>query len=109
MDVGFFVYLCSRISTGSYCHLGECGEIWLLATTIKNAKMLTSGHLSCCPPHINVFVFAPHFCGAFLLPEGAAHPIQKNRIKSGQGAPKRRTIRKNRLNSGQPRAVTTKY
>ena len=22
----------------------KCGEIWLLATTIKNAKMLTSGH-----------------------------------------------------------------
>ena len=23
----------------------KCGEIWLLATTLKNAKMLTSGHL----------------------------------------------------------------
>lgn len=33
----------------------KCGEIWLLATTIKNAKMLIrrSGGLI----HINVFVF----------------------------------------------------
>ena len=30
----------------TFDHVSKCGEIWLLATTIKNAKMLTSRHLS---------------------------------------------------------------
>ena len=34
------------IFAAKYGSVRECGEIWLLATTLKNAKMLTSGHLS---------------------------------------------------------------
>ena len=30
----------------TFDNVSKCGEIWLLATTIKNAKMLTSRHLS---------------------------------------------------------------
>ena len=37
---------------------GKCGEICLLATTLKNAKLIS---MFC------VFVTAPHFCGAFVL------------------------------------------
>ena len=45
-----FVYLCAPKS--------ECGQIWLLATTQKNAKMLTEGH-RCHGDrfHINVLCF----------------------------------------------------
>ena len=49
----------------------KCGEIWLLATTLKNAKMLTTGHLAMVTAFISmfcVFVTAPHSCGAYFLP-----------------------------------------
>ena len=34
-----------------------CGEIWLLATTLKNAKMLTSGHLGF-DRRVSIFCFS---------------------------------------------------
>ena len=48
----------------------KCGEIWLLATTLKNAKMLTTGHLAMVTAFISmfcVFVTAPHSCGAYFF------------------------------------------
>lgn len=40
---GISDFLC--IFAAKYGFVRECGEIWLLATTLKNAKMLSSGHL----------------------------------------------------------------
>jgi hypothetical protein len=54
-----------------------CGEIWLLATTLKNAKMLIQVGLGSGLFHINVlcFVTAPHDVGLFLCPK---NEIYKN-------------------------------
>jgi hypothetical protein len=61
LHIKIFIYLCSP--------KGKCGEIWLLATTLKNAKMLTPVGL-CSDLTIAmfcVFMTAPHSFGAFLL------------------------------------------
>ena len=48
-----------------------CGEIWLLATTLKNAKMLTQVGLNTGLFHINVLCFCDGsaLCGAFCCSE----------------------------------------
>ena len=69
LDFRFFDYLC-RPKTKS-------GEIWLLATTLKNAKMLTTGHQAMVTAFISmfcVFVTAPHLCGAYFLFPGPELP-----------------------------------
>ena len=63
LQIRIFNYLCRP--------KWKCGEIWLLATTLKNAKMLTER--SSCPvtdiiSMFCVFVTAPHSCGAFFMP-----------------------------------------
>ena len=49
----------------------KCGEIWLLATTLKNAKMLTimviEAMMTAFISMFCVFVTAPHLCGAFVF------------------------------------------
>ena len=49
----------------------KCGEIWLLATTLKNAKMLTTmvieAMMTAFISRFCVFVTAPHFCGAYFF------------------------------------------
>ena len=40
----FLCIFAAKYELSSFDLVGKCGEIWLLATTLKNAKMLTSGH-----------------------------------------------------------------
>ena len=57
--------------------------------------MLTYGHLLRWPPNINVFVFfvfAPHCCGAFLLP-GRLYRIRSTHKRSHQEKQNIKTIR----------------
>ena len=42
----FLCIFATEYGPANFNIVGKCGEIWLLATTIKNAKMLTSRHLS---------------------------------------------------------------
>lgn len=55
-----------------------CGEICLLATTLKNAKMLTNGdRVARKPLFISmfcVFVTSPHLWDVFLYPDGCQEP-----------------------------------
>ena len=55
LHVRIFAYLCSPKNEGSLRDSGKCGEIWLLATTIKNAKMLTIGHQAMVTAFISMF------------------------------------------------------
>ena len=56
----------------------RCGEICLLATTLKNAKMLTNGdRVARKPLFISmfcVFVTSPHQWGVFLYPDDCQEP-----------------------------------
>ena len=52
-DIGFF---CLSLQP-KYGLIRGCGEIWLLATTLKNAKMLTSGHLGF-DRRVSIFCFS---------------------------------------------------
>lgn len=56
----------------------RCGEICLLATTLKNAKMLTNGdRVARKPLFISmfcVFVTSPHQWGVFLCPDDCQEP-----------------------------------
>jgi hypothetical protein len=58
-----------------------CGEIWLLATTLKNAKMLTMVIAPRWPLSYQCFVFCDGsaFCGAFVF----ALPVRENQGFSG--------------------------
>ena len=71
IDIFFAQYHCiSEKITIFAARKSECGQIWLLATTLKNAKMLTKRSSSHGDRfHINVlcFVTAPHSCGALFL------------------------------------------
>ena len=69
LHIGFFDYLCSAKPQGHDPKVMRCGEIWLLATTIKNAKMLTVGSSAMVTARISMFriLAAPHPWGFFVL------------------------------------------
>ena len=70
MHIRIFVYLCAPKTVAPLMGRRGCGEIWLLATTLKNAKILKNRPSDSDDRfHINVlcFVTAPHFCGAFIM------------------------------------------
>ena len=64
----FYISICiSKFLSIFAARKEKCGEIWLLATTLKNAKMLTPVGL-CSDLTIAmfcVFMTAPHFVGLF--------------------------------------------
>ena len=54
LHICFFLCIFAAEKARYSLGISECGEIWLLATTLKNAKMLTSGHLVVRPPYSNI-------------------------------------------------------
>ena len=87
----------------------KCGEIWLLATTLKNAKMLTTmvieAMMTAFISMFCVFVTAPHFCGAFVfMPRCHLSPadvFHQNGAFRGGTALKQRFVHQNRHFCGQ--------
>ena len=69
----FYFLICLYVRNFDYlCRpKRKCGEIWLLATTLKNAKMLTTmvieAMMTAFISMFCVFVTAPHFCGAYFF------------------------------------------
>ena len=71
----------------TFDNVSKCGEIWLLATTLKNAKILTWVTVQRCPPDISMFLcFCDRsaFLWGFFVAWTKLTPVRKNGPKSGR-------------------------
>ena len=71
----------------TFDNVSKCGEIWLLATTLKNAKILTWVTVQRCPPDISMFLcFCDRsaFLWGFFVARGSSpsYPEKPHKIRT---------------------------